>query len=59
MSDLDRDAILTEATRLHDLRWGNADCDRRYLLSCPRLQSVIFEAAENLRAAGVVPEVTE
>lgn len=27
----------------------HADCDRKYLLSCSRLQSVIFEASENLR----------
>lgn len=45
-----REAVFDEATRLHDLRYGNAHCDRKYILSCSALQSVMLEASERLRA---------
>jgi hypothetical protein len=45
----DRDEILEEAIRLHDLRFGRGCCERKYIYSCPNLQGVIMEAGQNVR----------
>lgn len=47
-----RDAVLAEAIRLHDLHYGNAHCDRKYVQVCPRLLPLIYEAGQNLRSQG-------
>lgn len=44
-----REGILLEAQRLHDLRYGTAHCDRKYVQVCSRFQEVLFEAGQNLR----------
>jgi hypothetical protein len=44
-----REGILAEALRLHDLRYGNQHCDRKYVQVCTRFQEVLFEAGRNLR----------
>lgn len=41
-SDAGRDAILNAAIKRHDLLYGNAHCDRKYILSCHRLPEIIL-----------------
>lgn len=44
-----REGILSEAQRLHDLRYGTDHCDRKYVQVCSQFQSLLFEAGQNLR----------
>lgn len=45
----DREAVLTETLKLHDLYYGNQHCDRKYVQVCSKFQGLLFEAAKNLR----------
>jgi hypothetical protein len=44
-----REGILAETLMLHDLRHGNAHCDRKYVQVCRQFQALIFEAGERVR----------
>ena len=44
-----REDIMKETLRLHDLYFGNAHCERKWVEICPKYQGLIFEAGENLR----------
>jgi hypothetical protein len=48
-SPVTREGILLEAQRLHDLRYGVAHCDRKYVQVCSRFQEALFEAGQNVR----------
>lgn len=44
MTDLRRERIIAAATVIHDEQ--GCGCDRRYLMSCPRLAAAILSVAQ-------------
>lgn len=45
-----RETVMAETLRLHDLRYGNAHCERKWVEVCPKFVGLIFEAGDRLRA---------
>ena len=46
---LNREELLAETLRLHDLYYGNAHCERKWVEICSKFQDLIYEASESLR----------
>lgn len=44
-----REELIEAATKVHDDQ--GCGCDRRYLMSCPRLAAAVLEVARRPRAA--------
>jgi hypothetical protein len=47
---MNRDAIIRETLRLHDMQYGKDHCDRKYVEVCGAFQSLLYDAGKNLRA---------
>lgn len=39
----ERDPIIADAIRRHDMQFGRDHCDRKYILSCSELPNLILE----------------